>query len=145
MMAFGLEDFIEGSRSDPRYIQWVARYIIQDEAGGYRYDLIPMHECSDAELAKLHSPDESTAVKMNALRAKNGLYCLDYHSGDYFLKGSWKTHSEYTAIDVSPAPCHWRYTAINGTEVVPREDCIGDYEKIHNYLGTSLNMVAVYN
>ena len=28
MMAFALEDYYEGSKSDPRYVQWVARHII---------------------------------------------------------------------------------------------------------------------
>ena len=49
------------------------------------------------------------------MQKKDGLFCLDWAKAKVLLKGSWKTHSTYTAIDVSVGPCTFEYTAFDGT------------------------------
>lgn len=49
MMAFALEDYYLGSKSDPRYVQWLARLIIQTEDNWETVNY-PLHPCSKEEL-----------------------------------------------------------------------------------------------
>ena len=45
MMAFALEDYYEGTKSDPRYVKWVARHIIQVEEK-MNVEFYPLEPCT---------------------------------------------------------------------------------------------------
>ena len=79
------------------------------------------------------------------MKSKNGLFCLDWKHAGVKLRGSWKTDSIYTAIDVSVGPCLFSYTDYSGKEHGYRDDCFEDKQDIENWLGSSLNMIAFYN
>ena len=45
MMAFALEDYFKGARSDPRYVQWLARKIVQVE-DVWNITFYPLQQCT---------------------------------------------------------------------------------------------------
>ena len=48
MIAAAAESFTEGSKSDPRFVKWVASYQISTE-NSYGQVHYPMHRCTDEE------------------------------------------------------------------------------------------------
>ena len=87
----------------------------------------------------------NTKKKIEKMQKKDGLFCLEWAKAKVLLQGSWKTHSTYTAIDVSVGPCTFEYTAFDGTRHGFRDDCIDDYAEVERYLGSTHNMVIFYN
>ena len=124
-MAFAIIDFFDGSLSDPRYIKWVARNItMQDNV--YTVNYMPMEPCTDGDLDRFFSSDEVSWARMQSLQKQKGLYCLEWPRLGPKLIGSWKTHSDYTAVDVAPIPCIVSYTSFDGQQIKPRDDCVWD-------------------
>ena len=122
MMAFALIDWLDGSLNDPNYIKWVARNITQND-GDFSFTFIPLDKCTDEDLSDFYPADPRAVKQMMDLHKAGGLFCLDWREIGPPLRGSWKTHSSYTAVDVAPIPCATAYEAYNGTMMEPHAEC----------------------
>ena len=64
-------------KSDTRYIQWVVYSVSRVNQIEEKREL-PLHPCSDAELAKFDPPQEAAADEVNELQAGGHLFCFDW-------------------------------------------------------------------
>ena len=77
VMAFGIENFAEGIKDDPRFTQWLASYSTADSDGNYQERYYPMHKCTDSEYAKFYPPDNDSKVKIELFKKSRSFYCFD--------------------------------------------------------------------
>ena len=104
MVAMGAEHYLNGSRNDPRYIQWVAVIAISTP-DSYEEVFHPMYPCTDAQFAKLDSVDSKNEAKVQKLKADNNFYCFDWGTSGVDLYGSFTTGSTYQSLDLMFIPC----------------------------------------
>ena len=48
------------TRYDPKYVRMIAKFFYLDEEGNNIYVNIPVHNCTDKEWARFHTPDQDT-------------------------------------------------------------------------------------
>ena len=63
MVAVAVEHYLDGPKSDPRFVKWVASYQIST-AESYEAVHYPMHRCTDEDLNKFYPPDNRSAEKV---------------------------------------------------------------------------------
>ena len=66
MIAVAAESYLTGAKSDPRYIKWVASYIVSTEES-YEAIHYPMHRCTEEDQAKFYPADGASSTKSRAL------------------------------------------------------------------------------
>ena len=94
-----------------------------------------MHTCTDEDYAKFHPVGTDGQRKLNSMRRKGGLFCLDWAEHGHDIWGTWKTGKHYAAVEIMAVPCGHEYTAYDGTVERAREDCNWDKKKLREYLG----------
>ena len=53
MVAVSVENWLEGEKNDPKYVQWVASHSIVS-ADGYEERRYPMNVCTDEDMSNFH-------------------------------------------------------------------------------------------
>ena len=77
VIAFALENFFDGLKDDPRFVQWIAKYSYAESDGTYHVINYPMHRCTDEEMAKFDPPDQASKVKVERYKQVRGFYCFE--------------------------------------------------------------------
>ena len=144
MIAAAAESFTEGSKSDPRFVKWVASYQISTE-NSYGQVHYPMHRCTDEEFTQFYPPDQSGAEKVVNMQEAKEFFCMDQKARDHMLFGGWKTGKTYRALDVQLLPCASRYVAYDGTVYEDDGSCIWDLEQTIEYLGSAIQILINTN
>ena len=105
-MAFGIGNFYEGIKDDPRFTQWLVSYNTADSDGNNQARHYLMHKCTDSEYAKFYPPDHDSKVKFELFKKSRSFYCFDLpEERDQEIYGYWQSGSNYAAIDIVLASC----------------------------------------
>ena len=121
------------------FVKWYAEYVLQVD-GVYEYKEIPMHKCSEKELAKFHAPAKTSIGLAN--RYREDWMCLDWT--DVVLSGMDPSDNTRT-IDVMFLPCNMKGSLLgDGLEDNIPEGCNYDRDELIKYLG-SLQMLIYAN
>ena len=60
MLAFGVENSIEGIKNDERYIKWIARQKIVSVDAKTKWLYFPVHNCTQNDFSKFYQPSKSS-------------------------------------------------------------------------------------
>ena len=116
---------------DPNFVKWYAEYVIQVE-GEFTYHEIPMHKCSEAEIARFKEPNKSSKGLVNRLTEAQGFMCIDWTQIELFGEEPAETTK---TIDVMFLPCNMKETLLGGTVDKIPEGCNYDKQALVDYLG----------
>ena len=87
---------------------------------------MPLHSCTEDELAKFYRPDQASAQQAEAMKELGAFQCLDVKAADFMLSGVSEGHDGFKFIDISVLPCHFKETNIGAKEDNILEDCVTD-------------------
>ena len=143
MLAVALEDFNTGEiKKDPRYVKWYAEYLDNDMGVKTKTE-VPMHECSEEDYAKFHTPNDAALERLERIKENGGMMCIDWKRDSVVFSGN-ENSASYRAMDIMIVPCGMRETIIGGTEDRVPEDCNYDRDAFMKYLG-SIQMLMYFN
>lgn len=125
-MAIGVSNWLNGVKSDPRYLKWIVQYYEQNDKGESIIKSYPMHVCTEADYAKFHPAADDVLAKLEELKKEGGLFCLNWQEHGEQMYGTFVNGGSYTAMDVLAVPCGFQYTAYDGSEYGARDDCNWD-------------------
>ena len=144
MVAVAVEHYLDGPKSDPRFVKWVASYQIST-AESYEAVHYPMHRCTDEDLSKFYPPDNRSAEKVQALSEANELFCLGKKAQELILFGGWRSGINYRALDIQLVPCSTRYVDYDGKVSEDDGSCVWGHDKAIEYLGPAITIMMVTN
>ena len=64
MLGFGIENYFDGQKNDPRYIKWMVREYATNSDGEDISRYFPVRNCTAADFAKFYEPNTSSAKKV---------------------------------------------------------------------------------
>lgn len=141
MMAFVLTNFINGEvKEDPKFVKWYAEYVIHDE-GEVNYEELPMHRCTEEEMARFHPPTKKSAGLVKKYKELNAFMCLDMKN--VVLYGEEPSINMKT-IDIMLLPCMMKETMLGGKVDRIPDECNWDRDELVKYLGP-LSMLIYKN
>ena len=144
MIAVAVENYLEGPKSDPRFVKWVASYQISTKD---KFEVVnyPMHRCTDEEYDGFYPPDDRSSAKIKQLQESNELFCLSHKVRELILFGGSRSGLIYRALDIKLVPCATRYVSYDGTVSEDDGSCIWDRDQTIEYLGQAVTTVMVTN
>ena len=102
-----------------------------------------MHECSEEDYAKFHTPNDAALERLERIKENGGMMCIDWKRDSVVFSGNANSAS-YRGMDIMIVPCGMRETKLGGTEDKVPEDCNYDREAFMKYLG-SIQMLMYFN
>ena len=79
-MAFSIEGYLDDERkADSRYVKYIVRMLGKKD-GVFYEDVLPYHECSDADWAEFAPAAKASLDPFNSITTnpKRGMYCIDW-------------------------------------------------------------------
>ena len=143
MMAFALEGYYSGAKTDERYFRWIAE-ITTAQDGEYVYQQFPMQKCTQADYDKFYAPDFRSEAMFESLKASDGLFCFDWQKYGPELYRSWTISNTYISVDIQAIPCGSYLPGIDDESDRVKEECNWDRDSLIEYLG-SFSLSVVYN
>ena len=97
--------------------------------GKFYEQILPHHECTDADYEQFYSIKEQFRQGLNDIRESpdRGFLCIDWEQGDedfYSLYGDLSSDSRM--LEAIMAPCNYRHTEIDESGLEVDTECITD-------------------
>lgn len=125
-MAIGLEDYTtKEAKNDPTIIKWIARYLRYEDSQIIENRVEPLHTCTDDDFKLFTPPEDRSMSRLEQLKGKGGLFCIDWEAVGFKLYGS-PSDAVHSVIDVVAVPCGMRETVLGASQDNIRDDCNWD-------------------
>ena len=89
MIAVAVTHYLDGPKSDPRFVKWVSSYRISTDDSSEKVHY-PMHRCTDEDFSRFYPPDNISAAKINKLQEADELFCIHQKVRDRMLYGGFR-------------------------------------------------------
>ena len=145
MIAFAIEHWHSGGKSDPKYIQWVVHREIFTDSFQTSAEWYQTHRCTDEEFERFYPTMPDAQIKVARLQAAQQWFCFDWRGSGFELFGSWRTDDSYVGIEPSIFPCASRFEFNDGSVSGGHDDCEWDMKAVQEYLDSGPSMLLLYN
>ena len=141
-MAFAVEHFEEGPKTDPHYLKWVVAHSIMVN-GEFSETFYETHPCTDDDFGKFYEVEKRSQQKFDQLRGN--FFCLDWESLDLKIHGSFRSDTSYSAIELLLLPCATRVKTSDDVTIGGDDICVWDQKEAATYMGDALSMKILHN
>ena len=105
MIAFAAVHWLEGPRTDSRFIQWTVVQENQSDGNELTLTYYPVHPCTAEDFARFYPTDIKSKKKVENYKALGIFMCLDWSYDDFDLYGNWRIDDSYTSLEPAMYPC----------------------------------------